>query len=43
MFEGRLKAISERFNNLIGPEIEKLNRQLERSKLKIEFNEKIKL
>ena len=43
IFTGRLKDISVRFDQLIDSEIDKLNRQLERSKLKIEIKKKIKL
>ena len=43
IFNSRLKAISKRFDTLVNAEVEKLNRQLEKSKLKIELDKKIKM
>lgn len=43
IFNDRLKAITEKFETLVNSEVEKLNRQLEKSKLKIELDKKIKL
>ncbi|SNZ00432.1 WD40/YVTN/BNR-like repeat-containing protein [Flagellimonas pacifica] len=42
IFNGRLKKITDKFDNLVNLEIDKLNKQLEKSKLKVELKKKIK-
>jgi len=43
IFNSRLENVNLKFEKLIGSEIDKLNRQLEKSQLKIEFEKKIKM
>jgi photosystem II stability/assembly factor-like uncharacterized protein len=43
IFNSRLESVQQRFNKLIETEIDNLNKQLEKSQLKIELDKKIKM